>query len=645
MNPPPQSAYHTRMLMKLDEARADAFKLCQAEKMAEAAKRKRSLLESSSAAALKDKLYKLWDAQFDTIWLRFVYISSSKFPSAPADQGTLLMLMSVALEVRSGIFDLLAIAQRIRDAVKGPAATIGIAGLVDQTVKNIEKMEGLTTLLARLEKFVDEAKLRVLEAEALHSPTGMRRGAIVQSDAVMPSGPTSPLSPHHLLPPKIELSIMLYEERIKNYSAAEREALVVSYPPLRDLRQGLAGLYACRCDDAAAALFLADTLGQGLWRVLQNAVSREDFAPPMHAAFLAARATAWISLRELHGLDLASTARAGAAPQINRGKLGFVVEAPPSAMIYGSSSRQSSIKRAPSGENVSAQPAHPAAAAGLSVAVPSSFHSSQPPRPPSLDSQYSGSSNSSVYRSPPPLLHAASTNGLERSPRMSPISASLNVLSPEPASANSASSLSQHERGGSNNIALHMGSADFSHSVLAGVDEADTGLEQSNGPRHRHDLSAALSDFSLPPAPSPPRNGAPATLAPRESPPSQGAGGSPVPSSSAVAAASSSPRPASTPDEWTQVTNQGKSFWYNARTGQSLWNKPLGPAATEGFAARLSRLATPGEDDGSKIESPVTVTPSLPAFAAATPKMCAYSGCNKARFAGRPYCVAHLASQ
>jgi hypothetical protein len=134
------------------------------------------------------------------------------------------------------------------------------------------------------------------------------------------------------------------------------------------------------------------------------------------------------------------------------------------------------------------------------------------------------------------------------------------------------------------------------------------------------------------------------------------------------------------PGEWSEHVHaeSGQTFWHNARTGVSSWVKPLA-AASEGFAAKLTALATDdadsygvaatattatvaaggvaqsssaahnseGGEEEEEVETVLSTTavqPVVLGFATApTPKPCAFAGCHKTRFAAKPYCVHHLA--
>jgi len=144
--------------------------------------------------------------------------------------------------------------------------------------------------------------------------------------------------------------------------------------------------------------------------------------------------------------------------------------------------------------------------------------------------------------------------------------------------------------------------------------------------------------------------------------------------SARAAASAHHPRQPLQPGEWSEHVHaeSGQTFWHNARTGVSSWVKPLA-AASEGFAAKLTALATDDADsygvaattapagsaaqssaarhnDDGEEETIETVLPTtavqpvvLGFAAAATPKPCAFAGCHKTRFAAKPYCVHHLA--
>jgi hypothetical protein len=600
-----------------------------------------------------------------------------------------------------------------------------------------------------------------------------------------------------LLPPLVELSIVLLEERLKPFDSAVRESLYALLPPLRDLRQGLAGLYPLQCDDAFVSLVLADMLGDAYLRVLQNANLRDDMAGPLLAAFLSARTCAWVNLRNLHGLDLMATARAGLAPQASKSRLFYdggvatsVQQQPlqggksygaagcipgshmaPAAVArdgptYVSSSspplRAAPAPSSPPPPLLSAQ--HAASAAFSAVAVTSSSSPRQQAPavlsvsvnggPTTLLSPQGGehlqvadaAASSATPISPPPLLlQAASTNGLQHSPRMSPVS-EMDLhrrIHSGPAAHVSNSSInsaggSAHDHGlhsPDSYLASHRRPS-LSHSersvsgyastVAAAEDTAVAPAAASSAipvpstavaPTRRDSDSVGesqLDEYDLPPAPvaplhhhqltpvseqhtsplnasldttsphsnehrsSSPRRSRTHSLSPHssslQSEPSPAAAAAALHSARAAASAHH-PRQPLQPGEWSEHVHaeSGQTFWHNARTGVSSWVKPLA-AASEGFAAKLTALATDDADsygvaattatvaaggaakssaarnsDGEEEEvetvlSTTAVQPVVLGFAAAaTPKPCAFAGCHKTRFAAKPYCVHHLA--
>lgn len=590
---------------RLDEVRSEAFRSFQSAQAAELVKRKASfgMLDNKAVTSHKNKLYKLFDATYDTIWLRFVFISQSKFPAAAgAAHADLLVLSAIALEVRTGLFDLLALRARIRVATKGAASLAGVQLEVEQTLKAARDLHGLTTMQQRLSDLISEVKFKLVNQKDAASGAASPPRKVAAS----PLGGIGPASGAVAdgaagLPALVEAPIVLLEERLKHFSTADREALLALVPPLRDLRSSLMILYALRCDDAAVALALGDTLGDCLWRVMQSVALRDDFAPPLLAAFQSARAGTWILLRDLHALDLASTARAtnvvvqqshgkrfgseGASATAAAGPATGANATSPTKVSYGSASSDSnnaadaaasassppptlSAQQQQQGhdaEQVTASPALaaralPAIPGALSVTVNGAADSDSNADTVGACVAVDAAAASLCATSPPPLLHAASSNGAASSPRMSPRSSSR----PEPSGPDSPdlaspSSISVVP------LAADIGDADATAELAAADSDPSGSPCSSSGRAGDADSLDADSDLviELPSPPPPPSQPEPAVII-------------------------------SAGDKWMEAQSaEGATFFWNTRTRAATWTRPVPAPAGANVAPSASAALPP----------------------------------------------------
>jgi hypothetical protein len=611
---------------RLDEIRSAAFRLSQSERASEDVKRKASfgLLDSKQQTAQKKYVYKRYDAIYDTIWLRFVYLSQSAFRVTKDQeaQGSFIRVSAIALEVRQGIFDLLDIMSKIKLALGGNLMDVS---RVEWTTKSLQRIYGLTQMLEKLMELASEIKIRLaqkqenaLGSKAASSKDGLR------------SVPQEAKKQHlSTLPGFVDAPIILLEERLKHYSSFDREALFTLVPQLKDARNSLTILYTLQCDDCAVSLALADTLGEGYFRLLQSAAMREEFTPNLLAAFHAARAIVWTLLRQDHDVDLTETAHAASKQQTTK--------ASPSS----GSVRFDPIKTQQSSSSLLAAEASPSSPTGASspsgASQPPTF-SFQPIQKPagaapaenSLDALTpSGGasniaatvspalSNSSSYAfvpasSPPPLLSSAKTSASSGPPPLPTSTSSSSASSNGPPQLLSATLMHQGSELGASSPRL---------SPTSAIDPLVSPVSST---------SSSSAQFSPEPA-AVNSTSAPATASPTAT--------------------------AAVKDEWIEARSGDHIFYYNPRTNVSSWTKPepspvvVAPSPASPAPILRALASEEGEEEEEEIvaASPRTISPVL----AITPKVggaagglktCAIADCSALRFPGKPYCVAHVSS-
>jgi len=107
--------------------------------------------------------------------------------------------------------------------------------------------------------------------------------------------------------PCIDSAILYIEERLGMWGQEDKEALLSSFPELREVRQTVLKMAVIHADTTIVVLAIADVLGHCLLSCLQSSTPRDDWIQILSPAFAIARSNAWSLLRHKYGLDLSVT--------------------------------------------------------------------------------------------------------------------------------------------------------------------------------------------------------------------------------------------------------------------------------------------------------------------------------------------------